>query len=193
MSEPVRKNSASVRQEWESQRRTVEESVQKVITISDAQIRRARESEARRETLRKRLAELVERSGAVGHDMLLARSQDEWSMAFSVIVNQSLSHLGLAYAGGDQRVVDAMLFNLKSLADETARAFPDRRMAVEPWQRSIAEMGDASEPQPDPKPHPNVETLSRLVLTLRDTGPGLRDFRSIYAPYGSGLHIIRPA
>jgi hypothetical protein len=182
-----------MRETWQAQRRSVDDSVEKVITISDAQIRRAREAEARREQFRKRFAELVQRSGDVAHDMLLARSQDEWSLAFGFLLNHSLSHLGLAYASGDQRAIDAMLFNLKSLSDETAKAFPDRRMAIEPWQRSVDELGDPAQPNPDPKPHPNVETLSRIVLTLRDTGPGLRDFRSVFAPHGANLHIIRPA
>ena len=86
-----------------------------------------------------------------------------------------------------------MNLNLSSLAAEMAKAFPDRRMAVDPWQRAIAALGEPVEPKYDTKPHPHVESLSRLVLTLRDTGPSLKDFRAYYAPFGTSLHIIRPA
>jgi len=193
MSEPQRFNAASWRNELQSQRRSVDDSVEKVVSVSDAQLRRTRDAEARREAFRQRQAEVVERSSAICHDMLLMRSQDEWSLAFGFIVNHSLAHLGLAYAASEERTLQAMIFNLSNLAAETARAFPDRRMAVDPWQRAIATLGDPSEPKYDTKPHPHVESLSRVILTLRDTGPSLKDFRAYYAPFGASLHIIRPA
>jgi hypothetical protein len=193
MSEPQRFNSATWRSELQAQRRGIDESVDKVVSITDAQLRRSRDAEARREAFRQRQAEIVERSSAICHDMLLTRGQDEWSLAFAFLVNHSLGHLGLAYMSADERTMQAMVANLSGLAGETAKAFPDRRMAVDPWQRAIAALGEPTEPKYDTKPHPHVESLSRVVLTLRDTGPSLKDFRAYYAPFGTALHIIRPA
>jgi hypothetical protein len=193
MSKPQQSRIMAWRQALDAERRAVEESVSKVLTLTDAQIRRGREAESRRENFRQRQTEIAEKSSAVCHDMLLMRSQDEWSLAFGLLVNHSLGHLGLAYAASDERMMQGMVFNLTRLAEETAKAFPDRRMAIDPWKRAIASLGEATEPTHDAKPHPNVESLSRLVLTLRDTGPALKDFRAYYAPFGSALHIIRPA
>ena len=167
--------------------------MEKVVSLTDTQLRRARDAEARREAFRQRQAEVVERSSAICHDMLLMRGQDEWSLAFGFLVNHSIGHLGLAYASADERTLQAMITNLSRLAAETMKAFPDRRMAVDPWQRAIAALGEPNEPQYDTKPHPHVESLSRVVLTLRDTGPSLKDFRAYFAPFGTALHIIRPA
>jgi hypothetical protein len=193
MSESTKFDTAAWRQRLNAQRKGVDDSIEKVVSLSDAQLKKSRDAEARRETSRQRQAEVIERSAAICHDMLLMRAQDEWSLAFGFLVNHTLGHLSLAYASADDRILKAMVTNLSRLADETAKAFPDRRMAVDPWQRAIAALGEPAEPAYESKPHPHVESLSRLVLTLRDTGPGLKDFRAYYAPFGATLHIIRPA
>lgn len=193
MSELKKVDAAAWRSQLQVQRRGLEESVDRVVTLTDAQLRKNRDAEARREAHRQRLAELAERSSAVCHDIVLMRNQDEWALAFGFLVNHSLGHLGLATMSAEERTVQAMLLNLSNLAAEMARAFPDRRMVVDPWQRAVAAMGDSVEPRYDARPHPHVESLSRLVLTLRDTGPSLKEFRAYYAPFGTSLHIIRPA
>ena len=193
MSELKKVDTAVWRSQLLAQRRGLDESVDKVVTLTDAQLRKSRDAETRREAFRQRQAELVERSSAACHDLLLTRNQDEWALAFGLLVNHSLGNLGLAYTSADERTVQAMLLNLSNLAAEMVRAFPDRRMVFDPWQRAIASMGEPSEPRYDTKPHPHVESLSRLVLTLRDTGPSLKEFRAYFAPFGTSLHIIRPA
>ena len=193
MSESKKVNIAAWRAALDAEKKSADDAVGRVIQLSDGQIKRTRDAETRRENFRQRQTEISERSSAVCHDMLLMRSYDEWSLAFCFLVNHSLGHLGLASAAGDERMMQGMQLNLSRLATETVKAFPERRMAIDPWQRSIAVLGEPTEPTHDPKPHPHVESISRIVLTLRDTGPGLKDFRAYYAPFGSALHIIRPA
>jgi hypothetical protein len=86
-----------------------------------------------------------------------------------------------------------MLTNLVRLSDAMAKSFPDRKLVIDPWQRAVKAFGEVIPPEYEPKPHPHVDSLSQIVLTLRDTGPSLADFRELYAPSESGLHIIRPA
>jgi len=79
------------------------------------------------------------------------------------------------------------------LSDAMSRSFPDRKLVIDPWRRAANAFGNLSVPSYDTKPHPHVDSLSPLVLTLRDTGPSLSDFREFFAASDSGLHIIRPA
>ncbi len=139
-------------------------------------------------------SELINRTGAVCHDLVLTRPRgDAWALAFVYLVDYSLSYLGLARQCNDQRVFDAMLLNLSRLSEAMSKAFPDRKLVIDPWQRAVKAMGDPKSPTYDQKPHPHVDSLSQIILTVRETGPSLSEFREYYAPSDSGLHIIRPA
>ena len=139
-------------------------------------------------------AELMNRTAAVCHDLVLTRPRgDNWALAFVYLVDYTLAYLGLARQCNDQRVFDAMVTNLARLADAMSRSFPDRKLVIDPWQRAVKAFGEIKPPPYDQKPHPHVDSLSQILLTVRETGPSLGDFREFYAPSESGLHIIRPA
>ncbi len=139
-------------------------------------------------------SELVNRTATICHDIVLTRPRgDAWALAFAYLVDYTLSNIGLARQCNDQKMFDAMLTNLARLSEAMAKAFPDRKLVVDPWRRAVKAFGDVTPPAYDAKPHPHVDSLSQIMLTVRDTGPSLSDFRELYAPSESGLHIIRPA
>lgn len=164
-----------------------------ITQVKDAN-RRIAELERRNAEFRQIYVELVSRTAAVCHDIVLTRPRgDAWALAFAYLVDYTLACLGLALQGEDKRTYDAMLINLSRLSDAMAKSFPDRKLVIDPWKRSVKAFGDVQAPSYEPKPHPHVDSLSQIVLTLRDTGPSLSDFREFYAPSEGGLHIIRPA
>ena len=146
------------------------------------------------EAFQQKYSELTNRTAAVCHDLVLNRPRgDAWALAFVYLVDYSLSYLGLARQCNDQRMFDGMISNLYRLSDAMSKAFPDRKLVIDPWQRSVKAMGDSRTPSYDTKPHPHVDSLSQILLTVRETGPSLAELREFYAPSESGLHIIRPA
>jgi hypothetical protein len=158
------------------------------------QKKRVKDLERKNLEFQQTYVELMNRTSAVCHDIVLTRPRgDAWALAFAYLVDYTLAYLGLARQCDDSRTLNAMVANLSRLSEAMAKSFPDRKLVIDPWQRSVKAFGDVKPPSYDAKPHPQVDSLSQILLTLRDTGPRLPEFREFFAPSETGLHIIRPA
>ncbi len=194
MNEPNPKGSQGRRQTMKKQTKQVEDHLDRLQSLTAAKKKRIQELEYKNTEFQNAYIELVSRTAAVCHDLLLTRQRgDVWGTAFAFLVNYSLAHLGLARQCADRKTFDAMLVNLTRMSDAMAKSFPDRKLVIDPWRRAVKTFGEITPPTYDSKPHPHVDSLSPIVLTLRDTGPSLTEFREFYASSESGLHIIRPA
>jgi|GEM_PF-7022860 len=138
------------------------------------------------------LAGIQKETANVCHGLVLSRSADEWALAFTCLANYSTGYLAQARLTGDRNLEAGMIANLTALADGLAKALPDRKMSSDSWQRAISAIPTSTTPEPYPKPHPQVDSLSRILCVLRDSGPKL-PIREFYAASESGLHIVRPA
>jgi hypothetical protein len=193
MSEPTSKRDQRSRQVREQSKR-VDASLDKLQTLSATQNKRLRELERKDLEFQQIYLELANRTSAVCHDILITRPRgDAWALAFAYLSNAIMANFGMARQCGDKSIFDAMLTNLNRLADAMAKSFPDRKLVIDPWNRAIRAFGEINAPSYDSKPHPHVDSWSQILLTLRDTGPSLTDFREFFAPSEAGLHIIRPA
>ena len=194
MSDSTNRPGQGRKQTIRDQSKKVEDRIDKLQGLTTAQKKKMRDLEQRNTEFQQAYSELVNRTEAVCHDLMLTRPRgDTWGIAFAYLTNYSLAQFGLARQCGDKRIFDAMLINLVRLSDAMSRSFPDRKLVIDPWRRAANAFGNLSVPSYDTKPHPHVDSLSPLVLTLRDTGPSLSDFREFFAASDSGLHIIRPA
>lgn len=194
MNDPTSRPSQGRKQTLRDQTKGIEDRLDKIQVLTTAQKKKVRELEYRNAEFQQAYTELVNRTSAVCHDVMHSRPRgDTWGTAFAFLAHYTLAQLGLARQCGDKRVFDAMLINLVRLSDAMSKSFPDRKLVIDPWRRSAHAFGEISIPNYDPKPHPHVDSLSPIVLTLRDTGPSLGEFREFFAPSESGLHIIRPA
>ena len=194
MNDPANRPSSAKRKGIREQSQKVEKQLEKIQDLTASQIKRMKQLEYKNSEFQARYLELVSRTEAVCHDVVLNRPRgDTWGLAFAYLTNYSLAQLGLARQCGDKQVFDAMILNLTRLADAMSKSFSDRKLVMEPWRRAVNAFDGVSTPTYETKPHPHVDSISPLLLTLRDTGPSLTDFREFYAPTETGLHIIRPA
>ncbi len=194
MNDPANRPSNNKRKGIREQSQKVERQLEKIQGLTSSQIKKMKELENKNSEFQAKYQELVSRTEAVCHDVVLNRPRgDTWGLAFAYLTNYSLAHLGLARQCGDKQAFNGMLLNLIRLADAMSKSFSDRKLVMEPWRRAVNAFEGVSTPTHESKPHPHVDSLSPLLLTLRDTGPSLSDFREFYAPTETGLHIIRPA
>ena len=194
MNDPTNRSAKSKRQVLREQTKQVESSIEACQALNAKTKKRLRDLEFKNTDFQTKYIELVNRTEAVCHDIVLNRPRgDIWGLAFAYLTNYSLAHLGLARQCGDIKVFNAMLTNFVRLADAMSKSFPDRKLLIDPWRRSVNAFENVSVPVYEAKPHPHVDSLSPLLLTLRDTGPSLSEFREFFAPSEAGLHIVRPA
>jgi hypothetical protein len=192
MNEPLRSDFATRRQRIIDGSKQLDKGLTDVKQIQDQIRERTRQAETSHTQFHKAFASLVNKTAAVCHELVITRSHDEWSLAFSYLANSTLATLGQARQAGDDRVANAMLFNLSRMSGEMVKSFSESALVMDAWQRAVQSLGVANEPDADPKPHPFADSLSQLVLLLRDTGPKI-GLREIYAVSENGLHVIRPA
>jgi len=188
MSDSLRSSFAQKRQALVEQGRKVDAAL---AGVRNAQAK-SRETQQADLEFNRLLVALQKETGAVCHELVLSRSADEWSMAFCYLVNYSIGFLAQARLTADRNLESGMLANLAALAEGLSKALPDRKMTIDPWQRAVLAFPAQSAPTPDRRPHPQVDSLSRVVCGLRDTGPKL-PLRELYAASESGLHVVRPA
>lgn len=192
MSEPLRTNFAEQRRRIAEQSKTVDA---KVIHFEKHRENRAtlsRQSAEQTARFQEAYELLLAKTNAVCHDILMTRSCDEWSLAFSYLTSTLLAQLAYGQATQDEKLFRAMIHNFERLSEEMAKSFPDRSMIMNGWNRAISGLGEGRVPELSDKVHPQTDSLSRIILTLRDTGPRL-NFREFYARSENGLHIVRPA
>lgn len=192
MNKPPQTGFATTRQKIIDGAKQLDKRLGEVRHIQDANRERAQRLELSRAEFGKAYSTLSLKTAAACNEILQARSHDEWSLGFSYLANYLLAQLGASRQAGDERRFGAMLYNLSRLVAEMKRGFPESALVLDAWQRAIEALGTAGEPEADAKPHPYADSLSRVVLLLRDTGPRIA-LREIYAPSESGLHVIRPA
>jgi hypothetical protein len=192
MNKPHSTGFASTRQKIIDGAKQLDKRLGEVRHVQEATRERSRQAEETRAEFAKAYTTLATKTAAACHEILQARTHDEWSLGFSYLANYLLAQLAQARQSGNDRVFGAMLYNLSRLSAEMKRGFPESALAIDAWQRSVDAMGTPVEPEADPRPHPHADSLSRIVLLLRDTGPKI-GLRAIYAPSESGLHVIRPA
>jgi hypothetical protein len=108
------------------------------------------------------------------------------------LVGYCQQNLFSAWLTGNTSLAAAMTLNLERLAEAAIKALPDKKIVLDPWQRAIADLGAIVHPEPDRRPHPHADSLSRIICTLRDDGPKL-PFRELFAPFDGAIHIVRPA
>ncbi len=188
MSDALRSTFAQKRQALIEQARRVDSGFGELTRARD----QAKQAEASLAQFITQFAQLAKETSAAVHDIVLARSGDEWSLALAGVANYCVGNLSWARLSQDRALEDGMVLNLSRLSDALGKAFPDRKTAIEPWRRAVAAFGTPAEPAVISKPHPQVDSLSRMVRVLRDTGPNLL-FRELFAPSEAGLHIVRPA
>lgn len=192
MNDPYSTGFASTRQKIIDGAKQLDKRLGEVRHVQQEVQARARKADDARGEFAKSYTTLATKTSAACNEVLQARRHDEWALAFSYLANYLLSQLGQARLGGNERVFSATLFNLDRLASEMLKALPESSLVLDAWRRSIQAMGAGVEPEADAKPHPHADSLSRIVLMLRDTGPKI-GLREIYAASESGLHVIRPA
>jgi len=176
------------------QAKRVDAGLDKLTTAAAAQSRKIADLRRKDVAYSQAYQELMARTSAVCHDIILTRPRgDAWALAFAYLVNYTLANMGLARLCDDRRLFEAMLTTLVRLSAAMAKSFPDRKLVIDPWTRAVKAFGEVPPPPYEAKPHPHVDSLSQILLTLRDTGPSLSEFREFFAPSEAGLHIIRPA
>jgi hypothetical protein len=192
MSEPLRTNFAEQRRRIAEQSKAVDAKVVHLEKVRESRASQSRQSAEETAKFREAYELLLGKTNAVCHDILMTRSCDEWSLAFSYLTSVLLAQLAYGQATQDEPLFRAMIHNFERLSEEMTKSFPDRSMIMNGWQRAIKGMGAGKAPELSDKVHPQSDSLSRIILTLRDTGPRL-NFREFYARSENGLHIVRPA
>jgi hypothetical protein len=140
------------------------------------------------------LCSLRDTTAAICNDMLAVRDGDSWALSFTAVASQIVAALATAYTAGDERAQAAMIQNLRSLSTELANAFPQGRITVTDWKLSVDALDCPNVAvEPVKEPHPYAQTLSKQVLTLRDAGFVLREFRQMFVLSKNNIHVIRPA
>jgi len=188
MSDSLRSSFAQKRQALVEQARKVDAA----LSLARAAQAKSREVQQSDSEFLRLLSGVQKETANVCHELILSRSADEWALAFSFLASYATGFLSQARLTGDRNLQSGMLANLAALSEGLVKALPDRRMSAEPWQRAIAAVEAQAEPTPDRRPHPQVDSLSRVVCVLRDSGPKL-PLREFYAASETGLHVVRPA
>lgn len=192
MNEPLQTGFASTRQKIIDGAKQLDKRLVEVRHVQQEAKDRTRRAEESRTGFARAYSALTAKTAAACHEILQARSHDEWSLGFSYLANYLLAQLAQARQDGNDRVFGAMIYNLARLSAEMKKGFPESALVMDAWERSVQAMGSVPEPEADAKPHPQADSLSRIVLLLRDTGPKI-GLREIYAPSEKGVHVIRPA
>lgn len=192
MNEPLSNDFAAKRQRIIEGSKKLDSGLAEVRQIQQEIRDRTKRAEDQKADFQKTYSTLAAKTAAVCNEIVLSRSHDEWSLAFSYLSNLILAQLAQAKQTDNERAFGAMLFDLSRLSTEMAKVFSGSALVIDAWQRSIAAMGSPIEPDPDPKPHPFADSLSQMVLLLRETGPKI-GLREIYLCSENGLHVVRPA
>ncbi len=120
MSEPTSKRDQRSRQVREQSKR-VDASLDKLQALSSTQSKRLRELERKDLEFQAIYLEVVSRTSAVCHDILITRPRgDAWALAFAYLSHSILANFGMARLCGDKTSFDAMLTNFNRLADAMA-------------------------------------------------------------------------
>jgi hypothetical protein len=170
------------------------QSVKQSEVAAKSRNQRDQETLARRKKLAEQLTKVRDTTSAICNDMLAVRDGDSWSLSFAAVANQCVAALATASLAGDEAGQAAMIQNLRSLSNEIANAFPQGRITVTDWKISVEALDVPSvSVEPVREPHPYAQTISKQVLTLRDSGFNLREFRQLFVLNKHNIHVIRPA
>ena len=192
MSDVLKSSFAEKRRALVEQARATDASLAETRKTQSQRIERSKQTEASRTEFLKAHVTLQRETSAVCHELYLARSGDAWGLAFADVANYCVGQLAYARLAGSAPLEAAMVINLQRLAEAVSKSFPDRKMVLEPWKRAVVALGAPQEPAPTAKPHPQVDSWSRIVCTLRDTGPKT-PFRELFVGSEAGVHLVRPA